>query len=179
MIAQAGLFLIDTLTGFLTVLLLMRFYMQAFRVSFANQIGSFVVQLTNWLVMPLRRVLPGVFGLDLATLLPAYLLQVILLLAVIALRGGFDLLAPESLIVPVLWQAVLATLRISLYLMIGALLLQAILSWVNPYSPLGQPISQLTRPFLNPIRRFIPPVANIDLAPLVANLLVQLVLIFI
>ncbi len=179
MIAQAGLFLIDTLIGFLTVLLLMRFYMQAFRVSFANQIGSFVVQLTNWLVMPLRRVLPGVFGFDLATLLPAYLLQVVLLLAVIALRGGFDLLVPESLIFMVLWQAVLATLRISLYLLIGALLLQAILSWVNPYSPLGQPIAQLTRPILSPIRRFIPPVANIDLAPLVAILLVQLVLIFI
>ena len=179
MLTQALYFLVDTLIGFLTVLLLLRFYMQAFRVSFANQIGAFVVQLTNWLVMPLRRILPGVFGLDLATLLSAYVSQVILLLAVIALGGRFELLVPENLIGLILWPAVRATVRISLYVLIGALFLQAILSWVNPYSPLGQPIAQLTRPFLKPIRRFVPTVASIDLAPLVAILLAQLVLIFV
>jgi YggT family protein len=77
MIAQAGLFLLETLTGFLTFALLLRFYMQACRVSFNNQIGTFVVELTNWLVRPLRKLLPGWYGLDLASLLPAYLLQVI------------------------------------------------------------------------------------------------------
>ena len=62
---QALLFLIDSLAAFLTILLLLRFLMQWFRISFANQLGKFVVQLTNWLVIPLRRVLPGVFGVDL------------------------------------------------------------------------------------------------------------------
>ena len=71
---QALLFLIDSLAAFLTILLLLRFLMQWFRISFANQLGKFVVQLTNWLVIPLRRVLPGVFGVDLASLLPAMLL---------------------------------------------------------------------------------------------------------
>jgi len=179
MLTQALTFVIDTLTGFLTVLLLLRFYMQAFRVSFANQIGAFVVQLTNWLVKPLRRVLPGIFGLDLASVLPAYLVQVFLLLSLIALRGGFELIAPESLIVLVFWQALLATVRISLYLLIAVLFLQAILSWINPYSPLSQPVAQLTRPFLDPLRRFVPTIAGIDLAPLVAILLAQLVLIFV
>ena len=83
MFTQAGLFLLDALIGFLTIALLLRFYMQAFRVSFRNQVGAFVVQLTNWLVMPLRKVLPGLFGLDLASVLPAYLLQVLLLLSLI------------------------------------------------------------------------------------------------
>ena len=179
MIAQAALFLIDTLTGFLTFLLLLRFYMQAFRVSFSNQIGTFVLQLTNWLVIPLRRHIPGISKLDLATLLAAYVLQIILLLATFALRGGLVLMGLEGLIILVLWQAVLATLRFSLYLLIGALLLQSVLSWVNPFSPLAQPISQLTQPFLNPIRRFIPPVSGIDLAPLAAILLAQLILIFV
>ena len=178
MLTQAVLFLLDTLAGFFTLCLLLRFYMQTFRVSFANQFGSFVVQITNWLVMPLRRLLPSVFGLDLATLLPAYLLQLGLLLAVLALRGGFVMMESETLVALLLWHAVLATLRISIYLLIGALFLQAILSWVNPYSPLGQPVAQLTRPFLNPIRRFVPPVANIDLSPLLAILLAQLLLIF-
>ena len=93
MLTQAAMFVLDALVGFLTLALLLRFYMQAFRVSFGNQVGAFVVQLTNWLVLPLRRLLPGLFGLDLASLVPAYLLQVVLLLAVFALRGGLDMAA--------------------------------------------------------------------------------------
>jgi YggT family protein len=178
MISQAGLFVLDALIGFFTVALLLRFYMQAFRVSFRNQAGAFVVQLTDWLVKPLRKVLPGFFGLDLASLVPAYLLQVVLLFAVFSLRGGFEMLAPENLLGLIFWQGVLATLRLSVYLLIGALFLQAVLSWVSPYSPLAQPVSQLTRPFLSPIQRVVPPIAAIDLSPLIAILLAQLVLIF-
>ena len=179
MLTQAGLFLLDALIGFFTFALLLRFYMQAFRVSFRNQVGTFVVQLTNWLVMPLRRIVPSVFGLDLATLLPAYLLQVLRLLAALALRGALELMAVDQLLVLIFWQGALATLRVSVYLLIGALFLQAILSWVNPYSPLGQPLAQLTQPFLRPLQRVVPPIANIDLSPLIAILLAQVVLIFI
>jgi YggT family protein len=177
-LAQAGLFLVDTLVGALSFVLLLRFYMQALRVSFRNQVGAFVVQLTNWLVMPLRRVLPGLFGLDLASLLPAYLLQVVLLFAVLSLRGGFEMAASGDLLLLIFWRAVLATLRISVYLFIGALILQAVLSWVNAHSPIAQPLDQLTRPILDPIRRIVPPIAAIDLSPLVAILLAQLLLIF-
>lgn len=178
MLTQAALFLLDALVGFFTLALLLRFYMQAFRVSFANPVGAFVVQLTNWLVKPLRHVIPALFGLDSASLLSAYLLQVALLLAVFALRGGLAIVAPETLVVPLLGQALLATVRASVYLLIGALLLQAVLSWVNPYAPLAGLAAQLTRPFLSPIRRFLPPIAGVDLSPLVAILLAQLVLIF-
>lgn len=178
MLTQALLFIVDTLVGFLTLALLLRFYMQAFRVSFNNQVGAFVVQITNWLVKPLRKVLPSLFGLDLATLLPAYLLQVLLLLLVFGLRGGFDVAGAESALLVIFWQALIATLRISIYLLIGALILQAVLSFISPYSALAGPLGQLTRPFLAPLRRVIPPVANIDLSPLVVILLAQLVLIF-
>ena len=178
MLTEAGLFLLNALIGFLTIALLLRFYFQAFRVSFRNQIGAFVVQLTNWLVMPLRKVLPGFFGLDLASLLPAYLLQVLLLAAAVSLRGTVGLPPAGALVGIILWQGVLATLRFSIYLLIGALFLQAILSWVSSYSPLVQPVSQLTRPFLRPIQRIVPPIAAIDLSPLVAILLAQLVLMF-
>lgn len=179
MLTQAGLFLLDALIGFFTFALLLRFYMQAFRVSFRNQVGTFVVQLTNWLVMPLRRFVPSVFGLDLATLLPAYLLQVLLLVAALALRGALGMMPVESVLPLLFWQGALATLRVSIYLLIGALFLQAVLSWVNPYSPLGKPVSQLTQPFLRPIQRLVPPIANIDLSPLIAILLAQVVLMFI
>ena len=67
---------------------------------------------------------------------------------------------------------------LSLYLLIGALLAQAVLSWVNPYSPFSHPVSQLTRPVLQPIQRVVPPIGAIDLSPLIAIVLAQLLLIF-
>ena len=174
LINQAGFFLLKSLAEFLSILLLMRFFMQFFRVSFSNQIGTFVVQLTNWAVLPLRKVVPGVFGLDLSSLLPAYLLQVIVLFAAVALQAGPDV--PFALI---LFGGLRALLRTSIYLLIGLLILQAVLSWVNPYSPISRPINQITQVFLGPIRRVVPPIANIDLSPLVAILLAQVILIFI
>ncbi|HPT50138.1 MAG TPA: YggT family protein [Accumulibacter sp.] len=178
MVTQAVLFLLETVTGFLSAVLLLRFFMQVLRVSFSNQVGTFVVELTNWLVKPLRRVLPGMFGLDLASLLPAYLLQVIFVGAVFSLRPGMDDGSVEILPLLILWRAALTTLRLGIHLLIGALLVQAVLSWVRPYSPLSVPLSQLTRPFLRPIQRLLPPIGAIDLSPLVAIVLAQLLLIF-
>lgn len=174
LINQAGFFLLKSFAEFLSILLLMRFFMQLFRVSFANQIGAFVVQLTNWLVLPLRKVVPGVFGLDLSSLLPAYLLQVLVLFAAVALQAG-----PEIPVVAILFGGLRALLRTGIYLLIGLLILQAVLSWVNPYSPISRPINQITQIFLGPIQRVVPPIANVDLSPLVAILLAQVVLIFI
>ena len=171
---QVLLLIVKSVAGFFCVLLLVRFYMQVFRVSFADRFGSFVVQLTNWLVLPLRKVIPGVFGLDLSSLLPAYLLQVIVLFAAVALQAG-----PDVPVVVILFGALRALLRTSIYLLIGLLILQAVLSWVNPYSPISRPINQITQVFLGPIRRIVPPIANIDLSPLVAILLAQVILIFI
>ena len=178
MAGQAGLFLLQAVTGFLSFALLLRFYMQAFRVSFSNQVGTFVVDLTNWLVKPLRKALPGLWGLDLASLLPAYLLQVIFTAAVVSLQGDIEAWSSAGLLPLVLWQGVLATLRMSIYLLIGALLVQAVLSWVSPYSPLSQPVAQLTRLFLRPIQRVVPTIGAVDLSPLIAIVLAQVVLMF-
>jgi YggT family protein len=158
--------------------LLLRFYMQACRVSFNNQLGVFVVDLTNWLVRPLRKILPGLYGLDLASLLPAYLLQVIFALALFLLRGPAEEWGPQTWLPLLFWHGLLATLRLSLYLLIGALIVQAVLSWVSPYSPLMQPVMQLTRPVLRPIQRIVPLVGSIDLSPLIAIVVAQLLLMF-
>lgn len=179
LLLEAGFFLLKSLAEFLSILLLMRFFMQLFRASFSNQIGAFVVQLTNWLVLPLRRVIPGVIGLDLSSLLPAYLLQVVVVFAAFSLRPIPEILQPGNLVILVLFQGLLALLRTSIYLLIGLLILQAVLSWVSPASPIGRPIQQITDFFLRPIRRVVPPIANIDLSPLIAILLAQVVLIFI
>jgi YggT family protein len=178
MFSQAGLLLFKSLAEFLSILLLLRFHMQAFRVPFNNQIGAFVLQLTNWLVMPLRRFVPSAFGLDLASLLAAYLVQVLVMVAVLSLRPGVDGLSAEGITLLILARSVLALLRMAVYLLIGLLIVQTILSWVNPYSPLSRPVGRLTRPFLRPIQRLVPPIANIDLSPLIVILLAQIVLIF-
>lgn len=178
MIVAAGLFLLDALASFLTIALLLRFFMQACRVSFNNQLGTFVVALTNWLVRPLRRTLPGFYGLDLASLLPACLLQVVYASAVFILRGGIDGAAAGAWLPLVFWYGLLATLRLAIYLLIAALLLQAVLSWVSPYSPLMQPVAQLTRPVLRPIQRLLPTIGGVDLSPLVAIVFAQLLLMF-
>ena len=74
------------------------------------------------------------------------------------------------------WFALRTLLRLTVYILIGALILQAVLSLINPYSPLSLPAQQLTRPFLDPIRRFVPTISGIDLSPLVAILLLQALL---
>ena len=178
MLGSLLLTIVETLGSLLSGVLLARFVMQWQRISFRNPLGQFVVATTDWLVLPLRRFIPGLGGLDLASLLPAYLLQVVLLFAVFSLRGGVAMMPPGELLVLLFWQAILSTLRISVYLLIGALFLQAILSWVNPFSPLAQPLAQLTGPFLTPIRRIVPPIAAVDLSPLIAILLAQVVLMF-
>ena len=173
---QAGIFLLDALIGFFSVLLLLRFLMQLNRVSFSNQIGNFVVQATNWRVKPLRRVIPGVMGLDLASLLPVWILQCLLLTAIYLLRGSGVVVDEGALALFIAWRGVLATLRIAIWVFIGALFLQAVLSWINPFSPIGRPVAELTRPIVRPIQRFLPPIANVDLSPLVAILLLQALL---
>lgn len=175
--AQAAALLINSLGGFLTMLLLLRFYLQAFRVSFANPVGHFVLQLTNWLVLPLRRIIPSAMGFDLASLLPAFVIQLCVLTALFFLGDSLVVFEPR-LLFWVAFQSLTALLRMSLYLLIGALVLQAVLSWMSPYSPLSKPLHQITQPFLSPWRKIIPPFSGIDLSPLVVILLAQVVLIF-
>lgn len=178
MLTQAVVFLADAIVGFFSLLFLLRFYMQAFRVSFGGPVGHFVVTLTNWAVKPLRRVIPGVGGFDWASLFAALALQLFLAGILFGLGGGLFVADGATAALTLLGWAVRGVLRLSIYLLIGALILQAVLSWVNPYSPVAAPAYQLTRPFLDPIRRILPPISGIDLSPLVAILLAQLVLMF-
>jgi len=172
------IFLVDAVVSFFCTLFLLRFLMQVTRVSFAGQFGDFVVKLTNWAVKPLRRVIPGIGGMDWASLVAALALQILLSALVVGLAGPSLAVDGGAMALMALWFAVRTLLRLAIYIVIGALILQAVLSWINPHSPLAAPASQLTRPILDPIRRFVPLVAGIDLSPLVAILLLQAVLMF-
>ncbi|WP_306606426.1 YggT family protein [Azonexus sp.] len=176
---QAVFFLLNAVVSFFCTLFLLRFIMQMARVSFAGQLGDFVIKLTNWAVKPLRRILPGFGGVDWASLVAALWLQLMLSGLIVALSpvelGADDL----GLLLMILMLAIRSVLRLTVYIMIGALILQAVLSWVNPYSPVAPTVNQLVRPILDPIRRFVPLIAGIDLSPLVAILLLQVVLMFV
>lgn len=175
MLAQIGQLLIDTVAGLLVLLLLARFHFQWLRVPFRNPVGALVIALTNWIVMPARRILPALAGLDTASLVAAWVLQLAALWLGLALLGrspagadGFGVLAG---------LAAIDLLRYSLYFLIFSLIVQAVLSWASPYSPVRPVFDTLTRPFLRPLRRFVPPVANVDLSPLVLIVLLQIALI--
>ncbi|MDR1367191.1 MAG: YggT family protein [Candidatus Accumulibacter sp.] len=179
MIEEAISFLLSTLVGFFTAIFLLRLFMQLRRVSFAGQLGAFVMLLTDGIVKPLRRILPPFLGLDSSCLAAAYLFQLFLAAALMALYGYFRLDSIETLMIVILKESSLGCLRAALHLMVGILLIQALLSWTNPYSSIGETFAQLTLPVLKPIRRFIPPIANVDLSPLIAIVFAQCALIFV
>jgi YggT family protein len=175
-ISQIGALLIESLFSLLVYLLLLRFYMQAFRAPFRNPIGEFVTVLTNFMVRPLRRFIPGLFGIDLSSLLLAWLAEVLKIWLLYAVRG-LDAAGPG---IPVIVAvAAVELLRDSLYLLIGVVFIQVILSWVSPYNMLEGVLNALTRPFYRIFRRFIPPIGNIDLSPLFVLLLAQVGLILV
>lgn len=168
---------LDVVFGLLTLLLLGRFVMQWRKLSFRNQLGQFVFATTDWLVRPLRRFIPGLGGLDLASLLPAWWLQVILAGIEVALFGYGVGDSPLSGALILLTLGALYLLRTALYLLMAVVLIGAVLSWVNPYSPIAPLVHALGEPFLRPLRRLIPSIANVDLSPLVLLVFVQILLI--
>ncbi|MGB0129624.1 MAG: YggT family protein [Rhodocyclaceae bacterium] len=176
MLSNIVLLVVEAVLGFFSYLLVARFYMQWARVPFRNQIGHFVVALTDWMVRPARRLVPGWAGLDLASLVLAFLLQTVIAAAEFWLHGfpfGTSLALPAAGIAGL---GVLETLRVFVYLLIGVVLIGAVLSWVSPYSHLAPLLNGLASPFLRPIQRRLPTVANIDLSPLVLLLLLQIAL---
>jgi len=174
MLSEALLFLVDALLQPFAAVLLFRFHAVWLRVPMRNPLGEFVLAITDFIVLPLRRRLPAVAGMDSATLLLAFAFEFIYLAAFISLQGyPFDTLPLLGL---VLWTLV-KLLKLSLYLLMASLLLEAVLSWVNPHTPLAPLLSAVNMPFVLPLRRRIPTVGSLDLSILVLLLLCQLLLI--
>ncbi len=175
MLTNLLLLIIDAVTGFLSVTLLARFYMQWQRVSFRNQMGQFVMAVTDWLVLPLRRFVPATRGLDWASLLPAIVLQGLAVVLMLSLRS----IGPGGALHAVLGVLLLGSLEVVkmfIYLLIGVVLLSVVLSWVNPYAPIAPVLNSLSRPFLEPFQKVLPTLGNVDLSPLVLLLVLQILL---
>ena len=175
MLDRALGYLIDVFFGLFTYALLLRFVMQMLRAPFRNPIGQAVIALTDWIVKPFRRVLPGFHGVDWASLVSTYLMQVLWLTATFLVLGkGFNF--DGNGIGFLLVASVIALLKASLWLLIIVVFAQAILSWVAPDGSAAGLLNALTFPFLRPIRRVLPPLGGtLDLSPLVVIVVAQLV----
>ena len=181
MLLNALLFLVHILLGLLSALFLLRFYFQLCKVSFQNPAAEWVLVLSQFAVKPTRRIL-GVFknlGLsraDLSTLLLAYLSQLTLFSLTLWLND-FPLIVAGSHIWPkLLGLAMVGVMNISLTIFLYAVLMQAVLSWLNPHTPLAPLLDSLTAPILTKMRLFIRPIGHIDISPLVFVIGAQLVL---
>jgi YggT family protein len=174
MFTSAAHFLLTTVLNLLTMLFLLRFMMQLFRVPFNNPLAYMVVSLTDFAVKPTRRIIPSFGKIDLSTLLLALLTQFVLHLGLVWLRDFPLSVAGESAWLGLIGMSFLGVLRTALDVFFYAILLQVILSWVNPHSPISGVLHSLTRPILEPIQRIIPMASGIDFSPIVALIFLQM-----
>lgn len=174
MMNQAVLFLLDVLVQPMAALLLLRFHAVWLRAPMRNAIGEFVMTLSDFAVLRLRRYLPPMFGLDTACLLLALIVELLYLVLQLWAQGYPYTVFPLAGLLA--WTLV-KLLLLSIYLLMLMLFLQAVLSWVNPYSPIASVTAAFTNRFLQPIRRVVPMVGNIDLSTLALLIICQLLLI--
>jgi YggT family protein len=170
MLGQIAAFLVDTVFSFLVYLLLARFHFQWLRVPFRNPLGEFLLAATNWIVLPARRIVPGLAGLDLATLLLGWVIQALGLWLLDTIAGN-----PGS--AALLAVAAVDLVRFSVYILVFAVFLQVAFSWINPDAPMAPFFDMITRPFLRPLRRFVPPIGRMDMTPLVLLVILYVLLI--
>lgn len=163
-------FLIQVIFDLMILVVMLRFILQLVRANFYNPISQFTVKMTTPLLRPLRRVIPGMGGIDIASIVLMILLKTLELILIMLVSGtGVQLLTAMAIAIPEL-----ISLAINFFLI--AILIQVILSWVNPgsYSPATDLIQSITAPLLRPAQRLIPPIGGIDLSPMAVLVGLQL-----
>lgn len=171
-LASAAIYVIQTLGSLYLLVVLLRFILQLVRADFYNPLSQFVVRATKPLLNPLRKVIPGLGGLDLASLVLAVLLQWLLMIVVVLLMGANPLGALPQLLV---WSVISIT---SLFLKVFffAMIISVILSWVSPgsYNPGAQLVNQICEPLLAPFRKLLLNLGGLDISPIFAFIALNL-----
>ena len=175
MIFQAIAFVLDVLFHLFILAALVRFWMQALGAPARNPIAQFTMALTDFAVKPLRRVIPGVMKLDWASLVAAWAFEFLLQVLLVLLAGGNPIENPAVFSV-LLFLALVKLVRLSIYVFMGVIIIQAVLSWVNPHHPVGPFFQAMSRPLLKPFQRAIPPIGGVDITPILALIALQLLL---
>jgi YggT family protein len=171
---EAIRYIVDTLLWLLTLAFLLRFLFQLVRADFRDPMADAIVHVTNWLILPLRRVLPPIGKVDTATVVAVIAVATVRTAASVALSGGGFGDWPAFLRITLIGLVDL-TLRIYLF----ALLLYWLTSFVTPggYAPGVRLLAQLCEPVLKPVRRIIPPIGQIDFSVLWVSIAIGALLI--
>lgn len=171
MFYQIAALLLQVAFGLVAGICLLRLYMQYQRIAMSarsgNPLGPFIFALTDWLILPLRKVIPPMGRLDMASLVGAFVVLLVQYFLLWLLVGGQGGLAT----IPVL--ALFGLARLALTGLSGLVIVYAVLSWVQADSVLAGMVARLVAPMLQPIRRVLPLVGGIDLSPLVLLVLLQ------
>jgi YggT family protein len=175
---QALIFLLETFLGLFSLALLMRFYLQAVRAPVRNPLSQFLAALTDFVVRPTRRVVPGLWGYDLSTLLLAWFTEMLMVSGVLGLKGYQFGPGVGTAMIGLMFLAALNLLKLFIYILMVAVFAQAILSFVAPRGPATAVLASLTRPFLSLFQRRVPPVGGVDLSPLFVLVICQIMLIW-
>ncbi|MCW8880079.1 MAG: YggT family protein [Kangiellaceae bacterium] len=151
-------------------IILLRFFLQYFRADYYNPLSQLIVKATDPLVKPLRKIIPGFGGLDIASLVLVWLVLLVKQILIIAIVGSLSQVSPVALLLYSLIDVALSAVGLFIFLII----VRAISSWFMPpgsYNPILAVFGQLTEPLLGRIRRLLPAMQGFDLSPLIALLL--------
>ena len=170
---EALIYIIQTLGSLYLLIVLLRIILQLVRADFYNPLSQFIVKATQPLVTPLRRIIPGFAGLDLASLVLAILVQLLLMIVTLTLMGynvgGF--------ILQLLVWSMIGVTSLFLKVFFFALIISVILSWVAPgsYNPGAQLVNQICEPLLAPFRKLLPNLGGLDISPIFAFITINLI----
>jgi YggT family protein len=177
MIANAVALIVNALFDLFILAVLVRFWMQALRAPAHNPFAQFSIALTDFAVRPLRRVIPGFFRLDIASLAVALVFEFVLQLIMVFLRGANPFENAGAVLPVVLFYSFVQLVRLSIYIFMVSILIQAVISWVSPRHPVAPFFDAFTRPLLAPIRKLVPLIGGVDISPIFAFLFLRLLLI--
>jgi YggT family protein len=170
--SDAGLFLIDTVLGLYILIVLLRFLFQITGADFYNPISQFIVKASNPPLRRLRRIVPGLWGIDFAA--------VILLIVLEGIRIGITALligrSPE--LAGVLVLSIAELLKLGVYVMVFSIFIRALLSWISmgKFHPMLQLLHSFTEPLMAPARRILPTTNGLDLSPIIVFIVLMLAL---
>jgi len=172
-LSNAGVFLIKTLFGIYEIIILLRFLMQMVRADFYNPISQFVVKATSLPLKPLRRLIPGAAGMDMASLV---LLLVLIIVELLLLSLVSTLPMPS--VIGLVALALVELLKLTINVFLFSVIILAILSWVSPggYNPVANLLFQITAPLMRPARRMLPPMGGLDLSPMLVIIVLYLLI---
>ncbi|OGT37924.1 MAG: hypothetical protein A3F11_02830 [Gammaproteobacteria bacterium RIFCSPHIGHO2_12_FULL_37_14] len=164
------LFLINTLFDLYVFILMVRLILVWIRADYYHPATQFIIKVTQNLITPLRRIFPNIQKMETATVALILLLEIAKFFLIMSLSIG----VPNILGVAILAAADMIKILVNTFFY--AILIQALLSWVQPYSPMAELLYRFTSPLMRPIQRIIPPIANFDISPIPVMIGLQLLL---